>query len=60
MIHTPYIISKVESYNDCWMDLYLLIVMELTDQKVWELSKMLYNTFQQEEQERKLDTDNLA
>jgi len=33
--------------------------MELTDQKVWELSKMLYNTFQEEEKEHKLDIDNL-
>lgn len=34
--------------------------MDLADQKVWELSKMLYNTFKQEEKERKLDVDNLA
>lgn len=34
--------------------------MELPDQKVWEVTKLLYNEFQHDEQIRKLDVDNLS
>lgn len=34
--------------------------MELTDDKVWEVTKLLYVSFQQEEQEKKLDVEKLS
>ena len=33
--------------------------MELSNQKVWELSKLLFNSFRQEQFEQKLDKENL-
>ena len=33
--------------------------MELSDQKVWDLSKVLFDSFKQELEEQKLDVDNL-
>ena len=34
--------------------------MELSDQKVWELSKLLFDSFRQEQVEQKLDVDHLS
>ena len=33
--------------------------MELSDQKVWDLSKLLFDSFQQEQVEQKLDVNHL-
>jgi hypothetical protein len=32
----------------------------LTDEKVWEVTKLLYTSFQQEEEEQRLDVDHLS
>jgi hypothetical protein len=35
-------------------------MLDLSDEKVWEVSKMLYNSFQREELNNRLDHENLT